>query len=146
MLKGFFSYEARYTQQQERPAAQRAFSAAVNDYLATINSTDDAYSHLTEEERSKVRTACDNASTWLDTQNKAQEKLPSASDPVLTAQMIHEELRKLQLVANPVVNKKKPPPPKKEEKKEEKEPAKDGDEKDGVKKDGMFQSSIVLCN
>lgn len=114
-------FEVRYIQQQERPQAARALTAAVDDFLAVVNSTDEKYDHLTDEERGKVRTACDEALKWLDSQSAGQEKLPQTSDPVLTSGMIYEELRKVQNVSNPIVSKKKPPPPKpKEEKKEEK--------------------------
>ena len=80
--------------------------------VSVANSSDDKYSHLTEEDRGKVRKVCDDAMQWLDTQNAGQEKLPLTSDPVLTSFMIYDELRKVQAVSNPVVNKKKPPPPK----------------------------------
>jgi len=117
-------YETRYKEQQERPQAHRELTKAVDDYLQVVNSSDEKYSHLSDEEREKVRSACKEATSWLDKQSAGQEKLPQASDPVLTSGMILAELQKLRSVSLPVVTKKKPPPPKpKAEEKKEKEPA-----------------------
>jgi len=113
-------YEVRYVEQQERPRAHRSLTSAIDEFLAVVNSSDEKYEHLTDEDREKVRKACEETSQWLDQQSAGQEKLPQTSDPVLTSGMINEEVKKVQRICLPVVNKKKPPPPKpKEQKKPE---------------------------
>jgi molecular chaperone DnaK (HSP70) len=109
-----------------RTASAERLSQQVQQYLSVANSVSPDHAHITEEERKKVRAACDEVLNWLTSQQEAQGKLPLNKDPVLTASTIDDKVHKLKQDCRAIVEKPKPKPAepaKKEEKKTKAAPA-----------------------
>jgi heat shock protein 4 len=101
-----------------RTASAERLSQQVQNYLSVANSVSPDHAHITEDERKKVRSACDEALNWLSSQQEAQGKLPLHKDPILTASTIDDKVQKLKQECRSIVEKPKPKPaePKKENK------------------------------
>jgi len=95
---------------EARQASTEKLSQNIQSYLAVANSVSPDYAHITEDERKKVRLACDEALNWLNTQQEAQGKLPLNKDPILTASIIDDKSQKLRSECRPIVEKPKPKP------------------------------------
>ncbi|CAK4701611.1 hypothetical protein LEN26_008409 [Aphanomyces euteiches] len=102
--------EARYLDNQERPAAQSELTAVIEEYKKLANSTDEAYSHWTDEDCNKIRDAATSAESWLFDQLNAQANTPLTSAPVVTAAQIRHKLVELRALALPIITKPKPLP------------------------------------
>ncbi|CAK4068484.1 unnamed protein product [Aphanomyces euteiches] len=102
--------EARYLDNQERPAAQSELTAVIEEYKKLANSTDEAYSHWTDEDCNKIRDAATSAESWLFDQLNAQANTPLTSAPVVTAAQIRHKLDVLRALALPIITKPKPLP------------------------------------
>lgn len=120
-LKSFGDrFETRQQESQQRPKAIANLKQIISNFLDVIDSKEEKFDHINEEERQKVRDKIKETTDWLDLQSSGQDKLAKHEDPVLTSSMIKDQQETLQRVALPVVTKKRPPPPKVEAKKEEK--------------------------
>lgn len=101
---------------QARGVSAEKLSQQIQTYLTVANSVSPDHAHITEDERKKVRVACDDTLTWLTTEQENQGKLPLNQDPVLTASVIDDRAQKLRSECRSTVEKPKPKPePKKEE-------------------------------
>lgn len=101
-------------------ALKEAMDQSKNWLSGPASSSDNA--HITDEDRSTVRTACNDAETWLYSQLEKQGMLEPNVDPVLTTEDLAKQRKELVDKCKPIVNKPKPKPPKVEEKKEETTP------------------------
>jgi len=95
---------------EARTASSDRLSKQAQAFLAIANSMSPDYSHITDDERSKVRKACDDALNWVTSQAEAQSKLPMNKDPVLTASAIDDKTSKLRSDCRAIVEKPKPKP------------------------------------
>jgi len=111
----------RLQEAEERPKAIGRLREEISANLAIVNSPDEKYEHLDEEEREKVRGICKEAEEWIDEQQKAQDDLDTFKDPILTVTVIDAKTKSVHLDCKPVVTKRKPVAPKKEETKQEDE-------------------------
>jgi heat shock protein 4 len=93
-----------------RTASTERLSNQVQSYLAVANSVSPDHAHITDDERKKVRSACDDIMNWLHAQQEAQAKLPLNKDPTLTASAIDERSSKLRQDCRAIVEKPKPKP------------------------------------
>ena len=83
-------------------------------YQQFAETTDEAYSHITPEERDQVKKYANDADQWLTDLSIKQSNLPKSSDPVLLGKDIENKYRELWNQCEPIVNKPKPQPPKEE--------------------------------
>ncbi|RHY33926.1 hypothetical protein DYB32_001323 [Aphanomyces invadans] len=102
--------DARYQEHQNRPDAQAKLQALIEEYKKLANSTDEKYSHWTDEDSAKVRDAATNAETWLFDQLNAQANVPLTAAPVVTVAQIEAKLEETRALATPIINKPKPLP------------------------------------
>ncbi|OWZ10113.1 Heat shock protein 70 [Phytophthora megakarya] len=102
--------EFRLTESTERGVAQAELTAVLEEYKRMVNSGDDAYSHWTEEEKTKLRQTCVDAETWLfDGLTKQADVNPTAT-PVVTSASIRSKIVAVRAVALPITTKPKPMP------------------------------------
>lgn len=117
----------RQLEARDRDACVKGLKAAVEDYKKWLvsSATDEAFAHISDEEKATVRTSCDEAESWVYAQLEAQAKLAENVDPCFSCQDVNVKRKELVKVCKPIVNKPKPLPPKPEaeEKKPEENPA-----------------------
>eukprot|EP00607_Mallomonas_marina_P007568 CAMPEP_0182417394 /NCGR_PEP_ID=MMETSP1167-20130531/1855_1 /TAXON_ID=2988 /ORGANISM="Mallomonas Sp, Strain CCMP3275" /LENGTH=830 /DNA_ID=CAMNT_0024590927 /DNA_START=105 /DNA_END=2597 /DNA_ORIENTATION=+ len=92
---------------------------------------DDDHAHISDEERSTVRAAAENAESWLFDELEKQGSLLSYNDPVLTVDNISKKRQTLYMETNTIMSKPKPKP-----KAPEKEESKGGSTKESDQKKG----------
>ncbi len=93
--------------------------------------SDDA-AHLSEEERTTVRTECDNALKWLQEKQGLQSQVAKSEPAVLTTADIQKKQDVVGRVCTPITTKPKPAPPKVEEPKPMDTDVQDGEEAVGA--------------
>lgn len=140
--------EERQYEAQARPAAVQTLQANLETYQKWVNDsqTDERYSHITDEEREKVRTVTDSISAWMYEMLDKQAGLGSNQTPVLKVAELKAKNTELNQVCSPIMHKpvpkKKKGEPAPESKKDE--PAtdgKDGEPMEGVEKVGENETS-----
>jgi len=102
--------EFRLKESTERGVAQAELTAVLEEYKRMVNSGDDAYSHWTEEEKTKLRQACVDAETWLFDGLTKQADLNPTDAPVVTSASIRSKIVAVRAVALPITTKPKPLP------------------------------------
>ncbi|KAG7385490.1 Heat shock 70 kDa protein 4L [Phytophthora pseudosyringae] len=102
--------EFRLNESTERGVAQAELTAVLEEYKRMVNSGDDAYSHWTEEEKTKLRQACVDAETWLFDGLTKQADLNPTDAPVVTSAVIRSKIVAVRAVALPITTKPKPLP------------------------------------
>jgi heat shock protein 4 len=102
--------EARQAEALGRPAAAKSLQATVEQYQKWVNDSqaDDLYSHITDEEREKVRSLADSTSAWLYGLLDKQGAMAPNQDPVLTVAAIKSKSAELTMTCSPIMNKPKP--------------------------------------
>jgi len=130
--------ENRKREYQERPTAINHMLDAIQEYKDFVTSTDERYSHISQEDRAKVANKIAETEEWLRENMNKQSSLKDTQDPILTVYNINLKTNELRSFARPIVNKPKPVPPKEEPKKEEKpaeQPAQQEEQKSDEKMD-----------
>lgn len=102
--------EFRLTESTERGVAQAELTAVLEEYKRMVNSGDDAYSHWTEDEKTKLRQTCVDAETWLFDALTKQADLGPTDTPVITSTSIRSKIVAVRAVALPITTKPKPLP------------------------------------
>ncbi|KAG1690943.1 hypothetical protein DVH05_027402 [Phytophthora capsici] len=102
--------EFRLKESTERGVAQAELTAVLEEYKRMVNSGDDAYSHWTEEEKTKLRQSCVDAETWLFDGLTKQAELSATDAPVITSAAIRSKIVAVRAVALPITTKPKPLP------------------------------------
>ncbi|KAG7398958.1 Heat shock 70 kDa protein 4L [Phytophthora boehmeriae] len=102
--------EFRLTESTERGVAQAELTAVLEEYKRMVNSGDDAYSHWTEDEKTKLRQTCVDAETWLFDGLTKQADLNPTDAPVITSAAIRSKIVAVRAVALPITTKPKPLP------------------------------------
>jgi len=82
------------------------------------NLKDDDHAHISDDERSKVKSEAESAENWLFDELAKQADIQSYNDPILTVDGISKKRQALYNACNPIMSKPKPKP-KPQEKKEE---------------------------
>ncbi len=103
--------ERRLEEATKREPARAELARQLEEYKAMVKSTEEKYSHITDEERNKVREEVNGAESWLYDQLAKQNELPLHADPVLTVAAIKERQNALAHAVLPVMNRPKPSPP-----------------------------------
>lgn len=104
--------ERRQYEDVQRPVALEALTKQIEMCRSFAKNYEEKLSHITEDERDKIRGAVTTAEAWMhDMMNKQGETARNA-DPVLTLDAISQHRKELFNLANPIMIKKAPPPPK----------------------------------
>jgi len=114
--------ETRLYEDSNRKATCDQLRRVVDSNKQWCQNTDEAYAHITDEERDTVRTAASETESWLFDMLDKQGALGKSADPVLTVQLVQSKMKELFAKVNPIMTKPKPKPkeePKPEEKKED---------------------------
>ena len=127
--------ESRQYEAKGRPNAISALQRTVEKYTNWVNTSqgDAEYEHITQEEFTKCREACDTTASWMYEIMDKQGALAQNQDPAVTIAELNGKTYELTKLVNPTMHKPKPKPkaeekkeePKEETKKEEPAPAKD---------------------
>ena len=122
----------------ERPKAIEAFGKTKQAQLEKVNNQDEAYAHLTTEDREQVRKVWATASKWLD-DKVAEQESKGKTTLVLSVSEIEQRARTAANECRPILNKPKPAP--EPEPEPEPEPAADADKKADAPKEGEEQKA-----
>ena len=116
--------EYRQRESQTRPNAMTALQRTVEKYQSWNNTApgEEQYAHITEEEFTKCREACDTAANWMYETMDKQGSIGLNQDPVVSTVEINTKTNELTKAISPIMHKPKPKP-KPVEKKEEEKPA-----------------------
>lgn len=113
--------EFRQRESLTRPSAMTALQRTVEKYQSWNNTSsgDEQYAHITDDEFTKCREACDNTANWMYEMMDKQGSLALNEDPAVATDQINSKTHELTKTISPIMHKPKPKP-KVEEKKEEK--------------------------
>merc|ERR1712130_774886 len=108
--------------------------------MGNTNCADDQYSHITDEEWTKVREVCDSASSWMYEAMDKQGSLNPSDNPAFTVAEINAKSNEITKTVSPIVHKPKPKPkveekPAEDKPTEEKPEPMDTDEKTATEGD-----------
>ena len=123
--------QKRQSEAHGRAAAVSNLQQTLETYKnwATDSQTNDIYAHITDEERNKVHSTCDETSAWMYEKLDQQGSLAPNQDPVLTVAELEAKVRALKETCGPIMH--KPVPKKTELPKPKEEPKKDEEAKEG---------------
>lgn len=115
----------RQIESEKRPQVSSDLLAMAEKYLRLCNSTDEQYSHITDEEKTKVRDACNEVQKWLSDNMSTISSSPMYVDPVITVEDIIMRTNNTEKLCREIMERPKPKPKaaKKEEKKDDKKDA-----------------------
>lgn len=100
----------RYNQHQNRPGAVDSLKKQIELCKNFTANYDDAHSHITEDERDKLRKETQATEEWMYDFIGRQADSPLSAEPVLTVESIAAKRNSLFSVANPILTKPKPKP------------------------------------
>lgn len=129
--------ERRQVETNARQTTISSLKGSLETYKKFVQSSDDKYAHITDDERDVCRKATNDAESWLYEMIEKQSELAQSADPVLTLNMISMKQKEVADAVNPIMHKPKPLPPKEEPKEEEaKEESKDETKTEDKPKEG----------
>merc|ERR1711968_389407 len=102
--------EFRCSESENRPGAIDVLKKQIELCKSFAANRDEAYSHITDDERARVTTEVQSAEDWIYDMLGKQADLPDHADPVLTAAAIQSKRNSLFTVTNPIMTKRKPKP------------------------------------
>lgn len=119
-------YEAR-----TRPSAMSMLQKTIEKYTSWLNTSsgEEAYEHITDEERTKCSEKLEKASAWMYDMLDKQGGLAANEDPAVKVDVIYGMNKELNDVVSPVMHKPKPKPKKVEEKKQDESKPEDEEQK-----------------
>lgn len=112
--------ENRQHEARTRPNAMTMLQKTIEKYTSWLNSSagDEAYAHITDDERTTCSEKLDKASAWMYDMLDKQGGLAANVDPAVTVEQIYGENKGLNDTVSPIMHKPKPKP-KVEEKKQD---------------------------
>lgn len=122
----------RWKESEDRPKAAASLRESLNMYLSQAQSGDEKYSHISEDDKTKVIEKCANMQHWLDNQLARQAEKPKNVNPVITSSEMNKKKEEVVYTCAAIMNRPKPKPkadttpsgqqtPKEEPKKKEEE-------------------------
>jgi heat shock protein 4 len=102
--------EFRLHQVTARPGAIDALKKQLELCKSFASNYDEAHSHITDDERDRIRKEVQSTESWLYDNISKQEDLPKYANPVLTSDSINAKRTALFNVTNPIMIKPKPKP------------------------------------
>lgn len=129
--------ERRGVEASARPNAISTLQRKVEMYKAWLNDSqsDEMYSHISDEERKKCHSKCDEVFSWMYDMLDKQGSLAANVDPAVTCAEINTKSKELTDICSPIKNKPAPMP-----KKVDVKPAEVG-HKEGAKQDEATEGS-----
>lgn len=119
--------ENRYNQSLNRPSAIDALKKQLELCKTFAANYDEAHSHITDEERDRIRQEVGTTESWIYEMISKQDDLPKSADPILTVESIGAKRTSLFNATNPIMIKPKPKPaPQPTNNAEQKTESKDG--------------------
>lgn len=112
--------EKRFFEFEQRPQYITGLRKEISNWEGFALTTDEKFSHITEEERSKIKEECSKLNSWLSGEIAKLETLPKHVDPNFTCEQLTVKSKELAKICTPIYNKPKPKPPKEEKKAEKK--------------------------
>lgn len=127
--------EKREVEASTRQKSTNSFKGSLELYKGFVQSNDEKYAHIGDDEKDTCRTAISEAERWLYDMIEKQANVAQNVDPVLTVAMLGEKQKEMTGKVTPIMHKPKPAPVKEETKKDE---TKEGEETkgDGEAKEG----------
>lgn len=110
--------ERRQVEANSRQTTISSLKGSLETYKKFVQSSDDKYAHITDDERDVCRTACNSAESWLYEMIEKQSELPQSVDPILSVAQISAKQKEVADAVNPIMHKPKPLPPKEDPKKD----------------------------
>merc|ERR1711871_1470699 len=102
--------EFRCVESEGRASAVEGLKKQIELCKSFAANRDEAYSHITDDERARVTTEVQSAEDWIYEMLGKQADLPDCADPVLTGASIQSKRNSLFTVTNPIMTKRKPKP------------------------------------
>merc|ERR1712023_96475 len=102
--------EFRCVESEGRASAVEGLKKQIELCKNFASNRDEAYSHITDDDRARVTTEVQGAEDWIYEMLGKQADLPDHADPVLTAAAIQSKRNSLFTVTNPIMTKRKPKP------------------------------------
>lgn len=112
-------FEFRQSEKTKRSACVEQLRRAIDHCKAFANSSDEAYAHITDEDKNTVRDKAGEAQQWLFDGLDKQGGLSDFVDPTLICADIVAKQTALFKATNPIMVKPKPKPPPEEKKNED---------------------------
>ncbi len=115
--------ERRMVESAGRQSLVNNLRSLLDQYKSFIaNAIDAKYSHISDEDRTICRNACNETESWLYDMVDKQADLPQYQDAVLTCSILQKKTKDLTELVTPIMYKPKPAPEqKKDESKKEEE-------------------------
>jgi heat shock 70kDa protein 4 len=129
--------EFRFNQNQSRQSSVDALRKQLEMCKSFAANYDDAHSHITDEERDRIRKEVMSTESWLFDLINRQDSMPLSADPVLTTEVVSNKRSALFNATNPIMIKPKPKPEPTPQPQEQKASQ---DDKAGDKKDASADS------
>ena len=98
----------RQKENEERPRAASQLREALNKYMEMVQSGDEKYSHISEDDKQKVVEKCATIAKWLDDGLYKQSELPKNVDPKITSAEMLKKKDEVIYVCHPIMSKPKP--------------------------------------
>ena len=102
--------EFRCAESETRAGAVDGLKKQIELCKSFAANRDEAYSHITDDERGRVLSEVKLAEDWIYEMLGKQADLPDCADPVLTGASIQSKRNSLFTVTNPIMTKRKPKP------------------------------------
>ena len=101
----------RHEEVQKRSDAEETCKKLINDYRTKLQSNDERFAHIPDEEKLKAKGEVDECEKWLYDNINEQAAKNTYDDPVLTSSQIYERMSAMTKGYAAIMNKPKPPPP-----------------------------------
>merc|ERR1712146_634572 len=101
----------RHEEVQKRSDAEETCKKLINDYRTKLQSNDERFAHIPDEEKLKAKGEVDECEKWLYDKINEQATKNTYDDPVLTSSQIYERMSAMTKGYAAIMNKPKPPPP-----------------------------------
>jgi len=102
--------ESRHHESTQRPGAIDSLKKQLDMCKAFAANYDEARSHITEEERSKLRKEVQQTEAWMYDMITKQGNLADSFDPIFTLESINSKRNSLFNFSNPIMSRQKPKP------------------------------------
>ncbi|EPQ29913.1 uncharacterized protein PFL1_02586 [Pseudozyma flocculosa PF-1] len=98
----------RQKESEERPKAASQLREALNRYMEMVQSGDEKYAHISDDDKQKVVEKCATIAKWLDDGLYKQSELPKNADPKITSAEMLKKKDEVIYFCHPIMSKPKP--------------------------------------
>jgi len=101
----------RFEEVAKRSNEEERCKKLINDFKSKLQSNDEKFAHISDEEKLKAKGEVDSCETWLYDMINQQSALNPSEDPILTSAAIYDRMSVMTKGYAAIMNKPKPPPP-----------------------------------